>query len=94
MNYSKAQQELNSGINLLECDKETIKYTQEPIGKAILRGRSKKPIEEKAKGNDKIKCQTCGKEYFRYNSAAHKKTKYHQIHEKVEQKMREYILKE
>lgn len=44
-------------------------------------GRPRKEIC--AKGTDILTCKICGKQYKRYNSSSHKKTKYHQAYEKL-----------
>ena len=54
------------------------------------RGRPIKKEEEKAKPNDKINCNICGKIYTRANQTRHKKSKYHTLAERLTQKM--YII--
>lgn len=46
-------------------------------------GRPRKTIEEKAKWDDKLECQLCGERFIRANQSRHRKSKYHQLAEKI-----------
>lgn len=96
MDYKKAQKQLLSGKGLSICDNDTIKYTKEPIGKAIIntpnRSRGRPKNETPPHWSDKIKCKICGKQYFRSALVAHKKTQYHQIYSKFDEKIRKLML--
>lgn len=67
--------------------KEEKEYAKRPMGKAIL----KSVVEEfperlpekkegtKAKPNDRLECDVCGKFYFRSGRTRHQRTKHHQV---------------
>lgn len=94
MNYKKAQKQLLSGKNLIECDTATIKYIKEPIGAAIIRSRGRPKVEVQAKWSDRIKCKICGTEYTRSAVVAHKKTRHHRDFEKFDSKLRKIMLED
>lgn len=91
----KAMQETKPIINMT---KEEFEYAQKPIGNAIYQhnletkiGRPRK--ENKAKPSDRIKCKICSKEYTRSCATSHKKTQYHKLHESLNIKLIEFIVK-
>ena len=92
MQINEIQNEIKNGTSLPLCNDDTLKYLQKPVGKALYRGRPKKDIDSKAKPNDRVKCDTCGKDFIRSNRSSHKNTKYHQLYEKVNKKMANLIL--
>jgi hypothetical protein len=94
MNYHKSQKQLLSGKSMGLLDTDTIKYTKEPIGKAIIaiKGRGRPKLDKPTHWSDKIKCKICGKEYFRSASVAHKKTQHHKTYEKFDEKIRKLML--
>lgn len=85
MDFKKIHDELKSGKNLIDCDVDTIKYIKKPLGKALYEGG-------KAKPDDRIKCQVCGKIFTRWNRTRHNKTQYHQTYAKVENKFKQFLL--
>jgi hypothetical protein len=91
--------DLSSNKNLAMCDVETLKYGSRPIGKSLIRSRSEMLKKRAKKGeainnkwNDRIKCDTCGKEYSRSNQSAHRKTQYHKIYANVGDKVKKILL--
>ena len=91
MNIQRAQKEIQSK-NIALCDVETLKYAKKPIGKALLRGRKKLPIDDKAKPTDKIVCDVCGKTFVRSNRAWHKRTEIHRTYEKLGDNVKKMLL--
>ena len=89
----KMQERIKVDKNITNYSEDEMRYIQRPIGDAIYRGRPRKNDSEKAKPNDRIICEICGKEYFRSGSANHKATKYHQIHKDLNSKLVKLLLK-
>lgn len=93
----KFQEELKNGIGIPLYDTDTIRYLEKPIGKAIYKnaiGRPKKRDEDKANYYDRIVCDSCGIEYTRAHRSAHRKTKVHQAYEKMNNKMKKFLVNE
>ena len=57
----------------------------------MKRGRPKLPENEKAKPTDRIKCEVCGKEYFRSGKTAHIRGKIHQEYLKIHNSVQKVI---
>lgn len=93
MNYRKAQKQITSGKSLVLCDNDTIKYTKEPIGKALVK-RGRPPLETKPHWTDRMKCKICGKEYSRSAVTAHSKTNHHKTYAKFNDKIRNLMLED
>lgn len=101
MEVYKLQEEIKKGKKIIEYDNETIKYIQKPLGKALYlnaidnndsdhKNDNKK---RKALWNDRIQCKICGKKMLRSNQSKHKKTQYHMAFEKMNNKIRDLLLK-
>lgn len=73
----------------INLDKDELVYASKPLGKANL-AIPKKPIESNKKGY--LICQICGKEYASKNSGKHKRTKFHELHEKMNNKLRSFLI--
>lgn len=96
MQIQKIQERLKEGNGLSTYDSNELKYLESSsIGKAIYvnkRGRPRVSDELKAKSTDRITCKDCGKQYIRSNATNHKKTTYHIIHEKMNEKLKKIML--
>jgi hypothetical protein len=93
----KNQKAMTDTIPIIDMSKEQFEYSQRPLGKAIYKhniGRPKKEITEKALPTDRIKCDLCGKEYFRSGSYNHKKTVFHQEKLKVNKKLVKLLIED
>lgn len=83
---------------ILQLTKDEFQYTQTPIGgptyKHNLKKRGRPTVEtnQKKKPNDRIKCEICGKEYFRSGSTKHKRTEFHQAHVKINKKLLDLLI--
>ncbi len=81
---------------ITELTKDEFQYTQTPIGGPTYKHNLKRgrPIPEngKAKPTDRIKCEICGKEYFRSGSTKHKRTEYHRAMERVNKKLLDLLV--
>lgn len=90
---------LRDGKNITTQDNDALKYAIEsPIGNSIYldsldTDEFLKPPRKKAKWNDIIECKTCGKKFTRSARTNHNKTQYHQIHENINAKLKNLLLK-
>lgn len=92
---------LREGREVCQYDAEEMKYITKPIGRAVYEnayenkdndiGKEKK---EKKKNNrfERIECELCGRIISKNNKAAHRKTRFHQAYEKMNKKLREFLL--
>jgi hypothetical protein len=87
MDLKKVHNELKSGKSLIDCEMDTLKYIKKPVGRALYEGG-------KAKPDDRIKCQVCGKVFTRWNRSQHNKTQYHKIYLKVESQFKKFLFEE
>lgn len=90
----KAMQEAKPMINMT---REEFDYSQKPIGKALYKNAiNNKPGRPatgiKAMPTDRLKCDICGKEYFRSGSTKHKRTVYHTERAKLNKKLIELLI--
>lgn len=75
-------------MNTSELNKMT-----EPLEQAKYKHIRGRPIKEKKlKWSDRITCKICGKTYLQSNSTWHKKSNFHKLHEKLNDKMREIFI--
>jgi len=90
----KIQKQVQKQKGLTQYSNEKLIYIQKPIGKAIYKSkeRPKKSEENKAKWNDKVKCDRCGKEFIRSSRTTHNKTQYHKIFDKMNNKLQDFLL--
>ena len=88
----KSQQAIRDDGFILNYDDDTLKYIQKPIGKALQRGRPRKPEEEKGKPSDRIVCKLCHREFVRSNRSHHDKTERHKLYARVNQKLAKLVL--
>lgn len=89
---NRAKKQIQDEQYLLNYDDDTLRYVQKPIGRALHRGRPKMAEEDKGTSSDRIKCDLCGKEYVRSNRSHHKKTKQHQLYDKINKKLAKLVL--
>jgi|ERR1700759_5798595 len=100
MEFIKIQDNLKKGYGLNNYSIEELKYLNKPLGKAIYtstiknKGRPRKNENEKCKPSDRIICEICNKEYTRSASFKHKSTQYHQLHERMNKKLRKVLLED
>ena len=73
-------------LPLYEVD--TIKEIIKPIGRTIYNGE----IQNGSSWNDNVICKICGKRYKRSNVTNHKKTQWHKIHDKMNDKLKKLLL--
>lgn len=73
----------------INMDPDELKYASKPIGKAFISSQKMPMISEKP---GYLICKICNKEYASKNSGKHKRTKYHQLHEKINEKLRGILL--
>lgn len=98
MDIKEIQQNLKKGLSLTTYSEDELRYVQKPIGKALYkstlqkRGRPRINKNDKCKPNDKVQCKICNKIYTRSGSTKHKKTQYHQLHEKMNIKLRKVLM--
>ncbi len=92
---------LREGMELCQYGAEEMKYITKPIGRAVYENAYEnkdivKPKKEKKKNNrfERIECELCGRVISKNNKAAHRKTRYHQAFEKMNKKLREFLLDE
>ena len=75
---------------LVQMTPEEIKVVRKPINKTkYIATKEEKP---KSHWSDKVKCSICDKVYTRSGSANHKKTQYHQVHVKINAKLKRLLL--
>lgn len=86
------QEKLKVDKNISEYTVDELKYLQKPIGKALYRGRPKKDDNDRAKPTDRLKCEVCGKEFFRSGRTKHNQTKHHLLHEKMNKKLMKMLV--
>jgi len=90
---TKAQNEIKTGVELTQMTPETLNYAvTNPLGKAFYKSSGRPKKTEKAKWNDRIKCEICGTEFIRSNRSAHNKTKAHKIYSDMNQKLKKMLL--
>jgi len=78
----------------IQMEKEELEFATKPIGKAHLLSQSDVKNETVImKGKYKyIECNICGKLYCTNNSGKHRKTQYHKLHEKINNKLKKILL--
>lgn len=64
----------------------------EETGESEESEESEEVIIPKKKPTDRLECPICGKTYTRSNSGHHKKTNYHKMYEKANNKLRKLLL--
>lgn len=78
---------------LVNMDKNEFNETIKPIGKAIYKqtiDQELNTIEFKNNKNYKL-CKICEKYYHKTNTTHHRRSQYHQIHEKINDRLREFL---
>lgn len=83
--------------HIIDMDKEEFKLTQTPLGGPLYknrmgRGRPTVASGKKKLPTDRIKCEVCGKEYFRSGSTKHKRTVFHQERAKLNKKLLDFLI--
>lgn len=93
-NIKKSQNQIKNEEYIINFNDDTLKYSQTPIGKALVRGRGRPPMaeEDKAKPSDRVKCDLCGHYFIRSNRSSHKKTEKHRLYLRVNKKMAKLVL--
>lgn len=86
------QEEIKEGKQLTQLSPEALSYVTKPIGKAFFNHKGRPKKDDKAKWNDRIKCEICGVEFTRSNRTAHNKTKTHKIYSEMNQKLKKILL--
>lgn len=67
--------------------------TEDELAKKLKKNPIGRPkLEKKSSPNDKILCEICGKYYTRSGSCNHKRTQYHQLHLKMDKKIRDVLI--
>lgn len=83
---------------ILEMTKEEFRYTQTPLGGPTYKHNVKKAgrpevVPSKRKlPTDRLKCEICGKEYFRSGSYKHKQTAFHKDRMRMNKKLLELLI--
>lgn len=73
----------------INMDPDELVYASKPIGKSYIQQPKQPQISEKP---GYLICKICGKEYAAKNSGKHKRTQYHLLHEKMNNKIRCLLL--
>lgn len=99
---NRIQENLKSGKSFSLLEVEDILYMEKPLGKAMYVdslieqkrpiGRPRKEDEDKAKPNDILICNICGRTFIRSARSRHRKTKIHQAYEGINTKLAKVIL--
>lgn len=101
-NINEMKEKLREGKSITIQDNNLLKYAIiDPIGNSIyndsLDNKSEDDCEiipkKKAKWSDIIECKTCGKKFTRSARTNHCKTQYHQLHESINAKLKDLLLK-
>lgn len=90
MNLNNIQDKIKYDKNICQYSVDEMRYVQRPIGKALYVGRP--ATGSTAFPTDRIKCDICGKEFFRSGRANHKKTKYHLLYEGLNKKLTKILI--
>lgn len=98
MDIKEKQNKIKKTKNLIEYEPEVLKYLDEScVAKAIYKQEEEK--EQPPKENpdvpywkQRIKCDICGKEYFRSGTTKHRSTQHHKTYMMINDKMRKFIL--
>lgn len=100
-NIQEMKELLREGKGITTQDINALKYAIEsPIGNSIYEDSLRDSDEEevvvpkkRAKWNDIIECKVCGKKFTRSARTNHCKTQYHQLHENINAKLKDLLLK-
>lgn len=94
MSFDEHRNTIKNNKNLCEYTVDELAYVQTPLGKSCYKAGRKPVVEEKvkAKPTDKIKCDICGKTFFRSGRANHYKTEFHQAHKSMNDKLRKLLI--
>lgn len=84
------QDKIKEDKNICQYTVDEIMYVQRPIGKALYAGRP--ATGSAAKATDRIKCEICGKEFYRSGRTNHKKTKHHILYEGLNKKLAKILI--
>lgn len=88
------EEKIENNKAITEYNDKEIHYIKTPIGKTLyLKKPTEKKQKEKCKPSDRLKCDICGKEFFRSGRSNHNKTQFHKTHELVNKKIREFLIK-
>ncbi len=90
----KIQNKIEKDKSIVNYNTDELQYLKKPIGKTLYLSSEIRPqlIEKKDKYfNDILLCNVCKKKYRRSYSGKHKKTKYHQLCEKISKNMINFI---
>jgi hypothetical protein len=83
--------EIKKGKQPINCSGKELRYAMTSFGKADYQKGLTQSKETVLRPGRKI-CQICNKEYDSKSSGKHKRTKYHQIYEQFNKKMRDFVL--
>ena len=94
MSYTQIQKKIKTCKNLIDYDVDELDYVMKPVGNALYkgRGRPRKDDSDKAYPNDRVKCEVCSKYFTRSGRSSHNRTQYHQLHAKMNKKLRELLI--
>lgn len=94
MSYIEIQRKIRDDKNLADYDEDELDYVMKPVGTALYncKGRPRKCEDEKARPNDRIKCDICSKYFTRSGRSGHNRTQYHMIHSKINKKLRNLLI--
>lgn len=94
MSIKQKQDKLSEkkGLSLYEPDE--LKYLNSSnIAKAIYKHDSDPEIvKKKTHWKDRIKCEVCGKYYFRSGTTKHRSTQHHKTYAMINEKLRKLLL--
>lgn len=80
---------------LVKMTGEELKQLKNPIKRIKYDKNAKEAATTKKNYNERynedMECETCGKVFKRKNRAAHRRTKYHQMYEEVNKRMRDFL---
>lgn len=82
---------LKEGLKPMELESKEIKYAMTPFGNADYNNALMKTGQDEKLPDGKIKCKICEKIYTAKNSGKHKRTQYHQLHVKMNNKLLSFI---
>lgn len=92
MSIPEIQEKIKNNKSLAFYEKNELKYVQKPLGKAIYKNNNNTKKNINCDPNDKIECPICKIIFSRSNRSKHNKTKIHQVYEKINIKLRDFII--
>lgn len=91
MDIRNIQDKLRDHKELSQYEPEELNYLiTSPMGKAYYEHPKETPSEKH--WSDMIECKDCGKKYMRSRGTQHRRTKYHQVYEKMNKKLRDLLI--